>query len=125
HSVITPRVRATARMFVDWPDYRWLAGYVRPGEVLLTDDYFAVRTVSAYGVRTIAPVWPDPFLPDAAQRARDQAILVDPATDPATRTALLARYRVRWVLQTPGGWTLPGDRTPVATGPRGQKLYHV
>jgi len=93
--------------------------------VLLTDDYFAVRTVSAYGVRTVAPVWPDPFLPDATQRARDQATLVDPATDPATRAALLARYRVRWVLETPGGWTLPGDRTPVATGPRGQRLYRL
>jgi alpha-1,6-mannosyltransferase len=125
HSVITPRVRATARMFVDWPDYQWLAGYLRPGEVLLTDDYFAVRTVPAYGVRTIAPVWPDPFLPDTARRERDQATLVDPATDPATRAALLARYRVRWVLETPGGWTLPGDRTPVATGPRGQRLYRL
>ncbi len=121
--VLTPRVRATARMYVLWPDYSWLASYVHPGEVLLTDDYFAVRTVAGYGVRTVAPVWPDPFLPDEAQRQRDQARMVDPATDPATRAALLDRYHVTWVLEVPGGWTLPTDRTPVATGPRGQRLY--
>jgi hypothetical protein len=111
-------------MFVDWPDYRWLTPYVHPGDVLLTDDYFAVRTVSAHGIRTIAPIWPDPFLPDTARRQQDQATMVDPATDPATRAALLKLYRVRWVLESPGKWT-PDDRDPVATGPRGQRLYHL
>lgn len=121
-ALLTPTVRHAARMYVDWPDYAWLARYVRPGDVVLTDDYFALRTVPAYGARTIAPAWPDPFLPDQARRQRDLATMTDPATDPATRTGLMARYHVRWVLEIPGKWDIESG-TPVATGPKGQRLY--
>jgi hypothetical protein len=119
-SVLTPGVRHAAHMYVAWPDYAWLSRYVRPGEVVLTpDDYFAIRTVPAYGARTVAPAWPDPFLPDEAQRERDLAAMRDPATDPLRRDALLAHYHVRWVLNVSGVPTGP----LVATGPQGQRLY--
>jgi hypothetical protein len=112
-------------MYVDWPDYSWLRRYVRPGEVVLTpDDYFAVRTIPAYGGRVVAPAWPDPFLPDEAQRKRDAAMMRDPATDPAIRAALLAHYHVRWVLEAPGKPSAETGRSPVAAGPGGQ-LYAV
>jgi len=123
-SMLTPGVRSAAHMYVNWPDYSWLRRYVRPGEVVLTpDDYFAIRTVPAYGGRTVAPAWPDPFLPDEAQRERDLVTMRDPATDPATRSALLARYHVRWVLELPGKPTVESGRVPIAIGPRGQRLY--
>ena len=48
--------------------------------------------------------------------------MTDPATDPTTRTGLLARYHVRWVLEIPGKWDIESG-TPVATGPKGQRLY--
>jgi hypothetical protein len=119
-SVLTPQVRRAAHMYVAWPDYSWLSRYVRPGDVVLTpDDYFAIRTVPAYGGRTVTPAWPDPFLPDEAQRDRDLAAMRDPATDPLRRDALLARYHVRWVLNVSGVATGP----LVATGPQGQRLY--
>jgi hypothetical protein len=91
--------------------------------VLTPDDYFAIRTVPAYGARTVAPAWPDPFLPDEARRRHDLDSMRNPATDPATRAALLARYHVRWVLEVPGRPTIEADRPPVATGPQGQRLY--
>ena len=117
---LTPGVRRAAHMYVAWPDYSWLDRYLRPGDVVLTpDDYFAIRTVPAYGGRTVAPAWPDPFLPDEAQRDRDLAAMRDPATDPLRRDALLVKYHVRWVLNVPGAASGP----LVATGPQGQRLY--
>jgi alpha-1,6-mannosyltransferase len=124
HSVLTPGVRRAAHMYVDWPDYSWLSRYMRAGDVVLTpDDYFAIRTVPAYGGRTVAPAWPDPFLPDEAQRDRDLVRMRDPATDATTRSGLLARYHVRWVLEVPGRPSIEDGQTPVATGPQGQRLY--
>ena len=42
-----------------------------------------------------------------------------------TRRALLAKYHARWVLEIPGSWTISADRTPVAVGPLGQRLYRL
>jgi hypothetical protein len=124
HTVLTPGVRRAAHMYVAWPDYSWLHRYVQPGDVVLTpDDYFAVRTVPAYGGRTVAPAWPDPFLPDEAQRDRDLARMRDPATDPRVREALLAQYHVRWILAVPGRPATAAGGSPVAVGPQGQRLY--
>src|SRR5204862_7696062 len=96
-------------------------------DVVLTPDggtdYIAIRTVPAFGAYTVAPAWPDPFLPDEALRHADLARLLDPATPAVTRRTLLDHYHVRWVLQVRGvpaiddGWML------VATGPRGERLY--
>src|SRR5947209_3128308 len=112
-----------------WPDGAWVSRYVRPGDVVLTpderDDYFAIRTIPAYGGRTAAPAWPDPFLPDEAQRHRDVARMLDPATAATTRRALLRRYHVRWVLEVPGSPGAGPGRAPVAVGPGGQRLYAV
>lgn len=124
-SLLTHRVHQVAHLYVGWPSYSWLATYTRPREVLLTDEYFASRTVGAYGLYTVSGAWPDPFLKDNAQRRADLATLMDPRTDLATRDALLARYHVRWILQTPGRWAPVDGRTKVATGPRGEGLYRV
>lgn len=121
---LTPRVRSAAHMYLPWPDYSWIEGVVRPGDVVLTTDYFAVRTVPAYGAYTVAPAWPDPFLPDEGQRRADAALMVGPTTDAITRTTLLRFYRVSWMLDTPGRRYVAG-LTPAATGPRGQRLYKV
>jgi alpha-1,6-mannosyltransferase len=123
--LVTPRVHRLTHMFVDWPDYAWIAPYTHPRDVLLTNDFYAVRTVGAYGLYTVAPAWPDPLLPDEAQRRRDLLTMYRASTDPAARAALFARYRVRWVLEVPGRWAPVAGRTPVATGPGGEHLYAV
>jgi hypothetical protein len=114
-----------ARVEESWPDYTWLARYVLRGEVLVTDDYYALRTVPAYGIRTIPSAWPDPFLTDQPRRWQELAALHDPAVDPATRRALLAKYHATWVLELPGKWSMSTGQQPVAVGPQGQRLYRI
>jgi hypothetical protein len=123
--LLTPGIRTAAHVYLDWPTYSWLVPYTHPRDVLLTNDFHAVRVVGAYGIYTVAPAWPDPLLDDEAQRRQDLATLVRPTTDRATRAALLARYHVRWILEVPGKWAPVDGRTPVATGPDGQRLYAV
>jgi alpha-1,6-mannosyltransferase len=123
-SMLTAKVRGATNTFLLWPDYSWLGRQVKPGDVVLTNDYFGQRTVIAYGAYTVAPAWPDPFLTDELQRRADLATLVAPGTTEATRQELLLRYHVNWVLET-GKWTISVGQTPVAVGPRGERLYRV
>ena len=123
--LLTHRVRTVAHLYLNWPDYHWLTGYTHPREVLLTDNFYAVRTVGAWGLYTVAPAWPDPLVPDEEQRRRDLFTLMRPTTDPTTRAALLARYHVRWILQVPGRWAPVDGLTPVATGPNGERLFRA
>jgi len=120
-----PRDRLPHRLADNWPDYAWIAPYVRPGDVVVTSDYYALRSVPGYSAKTIPPAWPDPFLTDQKLRWHELAVIHDPRTDPATRQALLAKYHARWVLEIPGSWTISADRTPVAVGPLGQRLYRL
>lgn len=117
--------RPVARYASNWPDYSWVTPYIRPGDVVVTDNYSAIRTLPGYGARTIPPAWPDPFLPDQRQRWRDLAHIHARQTDPATRRALLARYHARWILEFPGSWSISAGQPPVAVGPQGQRLYRV
>ncbi len=113
------------RLAASWPDYSWITPYVHPGDVVVTSDYYALRSVPGYGARTIPPAWPDPFLTDQKLRWHELAVIHDPRTDAATRQALLEKYHARWVLEIPGSWTISAGRTPVAVGPLGQRLYRV
>ncbi|OLB80426.1 MAG: hypothetical protein AUI14_06720 [Actinobacteria bacterium 13_2_20CM_2_71_6] len=114
-----------ARFYGSWPDYSWITPYVRKGDVVVTDDYYAVRTVPGLGARTIPPAWPDPFLADQRLRWHELAVIHAGSTDPATRAALLAKYHAKWVIEIPGKWSISAGQTPVATGPQGQRLYRV
>jgi len=106
-----------------WPDYAWLDRYIKTGDVIVTDDYDALRMVPAYGARTIPPAWPDPFLPDQSARWADVAYLHAPRATTAERRALIAKYHASWILEIPGQWSICDGRAPVATGPQGQRLY--
>jgi alpha-1,6-mannosyltransferase len=117
--------RPLARFGDTWPDYSWIAPYVHPGDVVVTSDYYAIRSVPGFGAKTIPPAWPDPFLPDQRLRWHELAVIHDPRTDPATRQALLTKYHARWVLEVPGSWSISAGQTPVAVGPLGQRLYRL
>ncbi|GAA3060779.1 hypothetical protein GCM10020000_49860 [Streptomyces olivoverticillatus] len=46
----------------------------------MTDDYYALRTLPAYGPYTVAPAYPDLFLPDEKRRRDATRRYFAPAT---------------------------------------------
>ena len=107
-----------------YPDYSWVGAHICRGDVVETDSWIAGRVIPTYGARQIAPPWPDPFVTDAAVRARAHGAFLR-TQDPAERDAIADDYAVRWVLDVPGFRDIWGELagwTPVATGPDGSRL---
>ncbi|MFF8655549.1 hypothetical protein [Streptomyces huasconensis] len=113
-----------------WTGYHWLTSSrvrVRYGDVVMAKT-FPARQIPAYGPYTVAPGYPDFFLPDEGDRVAAVRQYFAPGTARAERLGILRRYGVRWVVAYPGdGGLRAGDpalrRTSV--GPRGQVLYEV
>ncbi|MFF8098888.1 hypothetical protein ACF07S_03685 [Streptomyces sp. NPDC016640] len=87
----------------DWPTYAWAARHIGPGEVVITDGYHAVHALAGYGPNLAAPAWPDASL-DERERLRRRADVrayLDPGSTRAERSAIVRRYRARWLLLTP------------------------
>jgi hypothetical protein len=85
-----------------WPGYAWAARHIRPGEVVITDGYYAGHAIAGYGPNLAAPAWPDPAL-DERERARriaDVRAYLDPASTRGVRETVARRYGVRWLLLT-------------------------
>lgn len=112
-----------ARMQVkhSWGDYRWLARELPAGTRILADTYHAKRMAPAYRIYPVSSVYPEPWLADDQRRRTDEATMLDPATPPARRAALLRAYRVHWLVAYPShaaGLRAAGLRlTPVAHSP--------
>ncbi|CAL9512400.1 hypothetical protein SUDANB6_03673 [Streptomyces sp. enrichment culture] len=85
-----------------WPSYDWAARHIRPGEVVITDGYYAVHAIAGYGPNLAAPAWPDPALDERERLRRVADVRAYLARDstPAERAAVVRRYRVRWLLLT-------------------------
>ncbi|MFH8805161.1 hypothetical protein ACH4F6_37425 [Streptomyces sp. NPDC017936] len=85
-----------------WPSYDWAARHMRPGEVVLTDGYFAVHAIAGYGVNLAAPAWPDAALEERERlrRLADVEAYLSPASTRVERSAIARRHRVRWLLLT-------------------------
>ncbi|BCJ36256.1 hypothetical protein Athai_37590 [Actinocatenispora thailandica] len=122
-----------ARMQIkhSWGDYRWLTRHLRPGTRILAGTYHAQRMAPAYRIYPVASVYPEPWLPGDQRRRTDETAMLDPATPPAQRSALLHRYRVRWLVAYPSQAArlrAAGMRlTPVAHSPRYPRdgLYRI
>ncbi|MEV5551712.1 hypothetical protein AB0L35_37245 [Streptomyces sp. NPDC052309] len=86
----------------DWPGYAWAARYIGPGEVVISDGYYAGHAIAGYGPNLAAPAWPDPSLDERERRRRvaDVETYLAPGSTRAERTAIARRYRVRWLLLT-------------------------
>jgi len=110
-----------------WRGYNWLTPWVGYGDVVLAKT-FPARQIPAYGPYTVAPGYPDFFLPDEAARSRAVDTYFAAGTARAARLAVLSRYDVRWIVSHGGDGGL-GAADPalrkVATGPDGQILYEV
>ncbi|WP_340378448.1 hypothetical protein U5640_27785 [Streptomyces sp. SS7] len=85
-----------------WPAYDWAARHIGPGEVVITDGYFAVHAIAGYGPNLAAPPWPDAALDERARlrRAADVRAYLAPGSTRAGRAAIVRRYGVRWLLLT-------------------------
>ncbi|MEU6661073.1 hypothetical protein [Streptomyces sp. NPDC046821] len=110
-----------------WAGYTWLKPWVSYGDVVLAKE-FPARQIPAYGPYTVAPGYPDFFLPDETARYGAVDTYFAAGTHRAGRLAVLRRYDVKWVVgyRSDGGLA-PGDPAlrKVTTGPNGQILYEV
>ncbi|MEU8585171.1 hypothetical protein [Streptomyces abikoensis] len=111
-----------------WPRFGWVAEHVPKGATVMTDDYYALRMLPAYGPYTVAPAYPDLFLPDEKRRRDATRRYFAPVTSRAERLGILKEYGVRWVLRKNGAAGLsPGDPAlrKAAQGPGGRVLLEV
>ncbi|MGK5638877.1 hypothetical protein ACSNOK_11275 [Streptomyces sp. URMC 126] len=121
-------VRAHVPSIAPWPSFAWAGERVPAGETVMTDDYYALRMLPAYGPYTVAPAYPDVFLPDERERRAVTRRYYAPSATRAQRLGALREYGARWVLQKDGGPGLPPDDPALrraARGPGGLMLLEV
>ncbi|MGW0737737.1 hypothetical protein [Streptomyces sp. NPDC002851] len=122
---LPPAVHAKSR--APWAGYQWLTPWVGYGDTVMARGQGA-RQIPAYGPYTVAPGYPDFFLPDQRERLATVDRYFAPDSSRADRLAALHRYRARWVVQRPGDGGLAADDPAlrkVTSGPGGQVLYEV
>ncbi|MFI6015557.1 hypothetical protein ACIBAG_43510 [Streptomyces sp. NPDC051243] len=111
-----------------WVGYRWVTPWMRYGDVVMART-FPARQLPAYGAYTVAPGYPDFFLPDEGRRAADVRRYFAAGTSGSARRGIVAAYRVRWVVDRGAGVGVGGERHSglrvVTWGPGGQVLYEV
>ncbi|MER6343342.1 hypothetical protein ACWC10_19585 [Streptomyces sp. NPDC001595] len=110
-----------------WPSYDWAARHIRPGEVVITDGYWAVHAIAGYGTNLAAPTWPDAAVDETERRRRVDEVraYLAPEATRAERTTIARRYHVRWLLLT--RWReVPEEAVVVAWSPRtGEVLARI
>ncbi|MFI5572413.1 hypothetical protein ACIA6T_34800 [Streptomyces sp. NPDC051740] len=111
------------RCRVPWTGYHWITPWVRYGDVVMAEGR-AARQIPAYGPYTVAPGYPDFFLPDEERRVAVTEAYFGERTPPAVRRETEREYGVRWVVDRTGGLEDDGLRV-VARGPEGEALYAV
>ncbi|GGV53782.1 hypothetical protein GCM10010293_67270 [Streptomyces griseoflavus] len=116
--VVADRYRAP------WKGYGWITPWVGYGDVVMARGR-AARQVPAYGGYTVAPGYPDFFLPDEARRAAVTEAYFGARTPQAVRRGAEREYGVRWVVDRGGGLLGDPGLRVVARGPEGLVLYAV
>ncbi|WP_193514924.1 hypothetical protein [Streptomyces griseoloalbus] len=106
-----------------WTGYHWITPWVRYGDVVLAEGRPA-RQIPAYGPYTVAPGYPDFFLPDEERRTTATGTYFAERTPESVRRGIEREYGVRWVVDRTGALDGTGLRA-VARGPDGQVLYAV
>ncbi|MCL8017765.1 hypothetical protein [Streptomyces sp. AS02] len=110
-----------------WVGYQWVTPWVKYGDVVMARTMPA-RQIPAYGAYTVAPGYPDFFLPDEGRREAAVRRYFAVGTSGGVRRGIVEAYRVRWVVDRGvggvGGVRDSGVRV-VTWGPGGQVLYEV
>ena len=108
------------------PDHRWLRSVTSYGDVVITDDSTTRRVITAQGLYTVSPGWPDPVAGVTTLRAADEAQFFTVATTTSRRRQILAKWDVDWILVVSPTTVMDTGTilgAPVATGPHGERLY--
>lgn len=106
-----------------WTGYHWITPWVRYGDVVMAEGR-AARQVPAYGAYTVAPGYPDFFLPDGGRRTAATEAYFAAGTPESVRREVEREFGVRWVVDRRGVLAGTGLRA-VARGPEGEVLYAV
>ncbi|MGY0024415.1 hypothetical protein ACVHNB_36305 [Streptomyces sp. YJ-C3] len=110
-----------------WPTYTWAAQHVPPGDVVLTNDSRAARSLPGFGPNLLAPPWPDPSLDERERQRRLASVraYLSPGSTRSERRAIARRYGVHWLLLDKNQ-RLPAEAVVVAWSPRtGEVLARV
>ncbi|MFF8228595.1 hypothetical protein [Streptomyces caelestis] len=108
-----------------WEGYHWMTPWVKYGDVVMARAGRPARQIPAYGAYTVAPGYPDFFLPDEGRREGAVRRYFAEGTSGRERGEILREYGVRWVVDTGGAAGRGAELREVARGPRGQVLYAV
>lgn len=80
-------------------NYEWLTEYVPRGDSVMTANWDARAMAPAYGIFTVMPAWPDPFLGDREdERRQDTRDFFKPGTSLERRRHLMDEYDAKWVI---------------------------
>lgn len=108
-----------------WEGYHWMTPWVKYGDVVMARAGRPARQIPAYGAYTVAPGYPDFFLPDEGRREAAVRRYFAEGTSGRQRGEILREYGVRWVVDTGGAVGRGAGLREVARGPGGQVLYAV
>ncbi|MGI5375872.1 hypothetical protein ACQEV2_16790 [Streptomyces sp. CA-251387] len=106
-----------------WVGYHWVTPWVKYGDVVMART-FPARQIPAYGAYTVAPGYPDFFLPDEGRREAAVRRYFAEGTSGGVRRGIVEAYRVRWVVDR-GAVRRDAGLRVVTWGPGGQVLYEV
>lgn len=83
------------------PDEKWqfLTAHLRQGDVVMTTPTSG-GIVNRFGMYSVAPAWPDPFIRDEAARRDAATRFFAPATSPAVRLQIADNYHARCLITT-------------------------
>ncbi|MFV0135674.1 hypothetical protein ACLGIH_21055 [Streptomyces sp. HMX87] len=108
-----------------WAGYHWITPWVRYGDVVMARVPFPSRQIPAYGAYTVAPGYPDFFLPDEGERREAVRRFFAEGTSGSERRRILREYGARWVVDRGVGLRGVEGLRAVEWGPGGQVLYEV
>ncbi|MET9869639.1 hypothetical protein ABZZ16_26415 [Streptomyces sp. NPDC006386] len=108
-----------------WAGYHWITPWVKYGDVVMARAGRPARQIPAYGAYTVAPGYPDFFLPDEGRREEAVRRYFAEGASGRERGEILRAYGVRWVVAGEWAGARGGGLREVARGPGGQVLYAV
>ncbi|MGC9500534.1 hypothetical protein [Streptomyces sp. WG7] len=107
-----------------WAGYHWITPWVGYGDVVMARE-FPSRQIPAYGAYTVAPGYPDFFLPDEGARVAASRTYFAQGAAGSVRRGIVREYGVRWVVDRGAALRGAEGLREVARGPGGEVLYAV